>query len=619
MIVRVNQFQTIILLVIMLAGNIVVSHAQSSLTAQPALTALYDDDHSFSPELLKVRTLVRANVLDLAQSILETEGPQILPTSEWLDWERQLWTLYRVRGKWEALYQRTRQVPPAFPVSIRREAEIQAAYAFIAMDRSVKARRLLRKHLLSNDISELEKRDFRKMIIESYLAEDLLEEASIAMKNYQFDYRSQEQDWLLLSAQVYLKLDQPDSAVNVLAPLDQPAARLLRIFARLNNQSMTPEQGIAGAKKLQKSLDSQSEHNAVKVHQVLAVIIFAKQNGIDAPPAIAELENYLIEVGQVDSQSDNIYPRFNISHLLAAYDAVALEEANESGLLVGEYSNWFDHALQLPVTETTTKKAIYGYLLQKASDPIFRIQLNDFFVNSLIESDRIDLISGFYGDGNVFGELALSGNVGLELSNYALATGNIQLAAAANSGLTEPPLGMEQLEWLLHVARISIIAGDYKKGASDLMSWLEGFENLQPEQTDQVLQPVFDLQTVNQHILALELLHAVNARSHSKKHVREIAYWIAESYQASRQYIKAADYYLYSALQKDNGFDQWGESARFRAAESLLSANLVADSRTLFEDLLARANDENRKLQLQQKLQELWLLESSLKSVESVQ
>jgi hypothetical protein len=247
------------------------------------------------------------------------------------------------------------------------------------------------------------------------------------------------------------------------------------------------------------------------------------------------------------------------------------------------------------------------------------VQLNDFFVSSLIESDRINLISLLYGEGNVFGKLELSGNVGLELSNYALATGNIQLAAEANRGLTEPPQGMEQSEWLLHVARISIIAGDYRKGASDLMAWITGYERLLPDQTDQVLQPVFDLQTVNQHNLALELLHAVNSRSHSKKHVREIAYWIAESYQASRQYIQAADYFLFSALQKDNGFDQWGESARFRAAESLLAANLVSDSRVLFEDLLSRADDENRKLQLKQKLQELWLLESSLNPVESVQ
>jgi hypothetical protein len=615
---REFQFRSVsltaqVLAVIVVAGYSIISIAQSSSPI------LYGDDQSYSRELLRVRTLVRANVLDLAQSILETEGPQVLPNSEWLAWERQLWTLYRVRENWDALYQRTRQVPPAFPVSMRREAEVQAVHALIALDKGIRARKILRKHLLSSDISELEKRDFRKLIIESYLAEDLLNEASIAMKNYQLDYRSQDPDWLMLSAQVYLKIKNPDAAVNLLAPLDQPDARLLRIFARLENQSMTPQQGIAAAEKLLENIDTQSDRNRIKAHQVYSVIIYATQSGIDASPAVDALEHYLIESGSSDLQSDNVYPQFKASDLLDSYESVAIEEANKSGLLVGEHTKLFDHAIQLPENETIRKKAIYGYLLRNQGDPIFRVQLNDFFVSSLIASDRINLIPWLYGENNVLGKLELSGNVGMELSNYALGTGNIQLAAEANRGLTEPPQGMEQSEWLLHVARISIIAGDYGKGANDLMVWINGYEELQPDQTDQVLQPIFDLQTVNQHELALELLHAVNSRSHSNKHVREIAYWIAESYQASRQYIQAADYFLFSALQKDNGFDQWGESARFRAAESLLSANLVSDSRVLFEDLLARADDENRKLQLKQKLQELWLLESSLNPVESIQ
>ena len=159
----------------------------------------------------------------------------------------------------------------------------------IALDKGIRARKLLRKHLLSSDISELEKRDFRKLIIESYLAEELLNEASIAMKNYQLDYRSQDPDWLLLSAQVYLKINEPDAAVNLLAPLDQPAARLLRIYARLKNQSMTPEQGIAGAERLLENLDSQSDRYGIRAHQVVSIIIYAKQIAIDAPAAIDEL------------------------------------------------------------------------------------------------------------------------------------------------------------------------------------------------------------------------------------------------------------------------------------------------------------------------------------------
>ena len=65
-------------------------------------------------------------------------------------------------------------------------------------------------------------------------------------------------------------------------------------------------------------------------------------------------------------------------------------------------------------------------------------------------------------------------------------------------------------------------------------------------------------------------------------------------------------------MQKDNGFDQWGESARYRAADALLQGNFFADARTLFSDLLKRAQDENRIQALRQKVQEIWLRESSL-------
>ena len=86
-----------------------------------------------------------------------------------------------------------------------------------------------------------------------------------------------------------------------------------------------------------------------------------------------------------------------------------------------------------------------------------------------------------------------------------------------------------------------------------------------------------------------------------------------------RQFVRAADHYLFSAMQKDGGWDQWGIAARYQAAESLQSANLVIDARVLFEDLLARAADDKRRSLLKQKLQQLWLLEFRPDTVEATQ
>jgi len=166
-------------------------------------------------------------------------------------------------------------------------------------------------------------------------------------------------------------------------------------------------------------------------------------------------------------------------------------------------------------------------------------------------------------------------------------------------------------DWLIYTGRIAIIAGRHQHGAAQLEKWVDSIENLTAEQTDRVLQPIFDLQTVEQHALAIPLLEKINRKSPGGKYTREIAFWTAESYGATKQHIKAADFFLFSAMQKDNGFDQWGESARFRAAESLLEGNFFEDSLSLFEGLLLRAQDEPQKQALEQKIQQIWLRQSS--------
>ena len=624
--VAVVQFsQIVVATALVLVGLSSYAQPTSSKSTAESIESslnLYDDNQSFSPRLQRVRTLIKANVLNLAQLILETEGPPSVPNKAWLNWERQLWKLYRIRGNWQGLYQRTRQIPPAFPQRIRKEARVQAINALIALNDGKKARTLVRQQLFSSDLLEFEIRAFRKLLIKSYLVDDLLIDASIAMNNYQADFHSATEDELLLMAKVYLKRNYPDAATSLLSSIKPPSAQLLRIFAGLKNQSLQPSRAISDAKKLFAELEPRSDHNALKAYQILAVIIYAKHSSDNPLPAVDELEQYLSAVGEGISEVDDIYPRYSAADLLAAYKATALGETIQATLLNDSNVGWLDYVSRLPSSAVAQKKAIYGFLLQNRQNDsvkhlqagLFRRQLNDLFVTSLIQSARIDIISQLYGAGKPFGALSLSGNVGIELSDVALAAGNIQLAAEINRVLTEIPPGMERIDWLLRTVRISIIAGDYDKGYNDLMRWIGEFEQLESAQIDRILQPVFDLQTANQHNLSLQLLHEVNSRSQSDRHKREIAYWIAESYQATRQYIKAADYFLFSALQENNGFDPWGEAARYKASEALLAANLVADARVLIEDLLARAATTSRKTKLQQKLQQLWLHESRLRA-----
>ena len=586
-------------------GVIVTGLAQ---VVEPDVETNTDKIKTTTPELIRVQNLVRANVLGLAQEILETRGPAIekKPSHEWQQWERQLWALYRVQGKWQKLYERIDQLPPTLPDAIRRESQLLAIKSLTALQRGSAARHLIRSQLLVADESQPHKRRLRQALIATYLADDLLPEARIAMQHFRMDYGAGETEWLLLSAGVLLRSNNPNAAVNLLAPLNQPSARLLRLYARLGNRSLMPDEVITRALEFRALPQSASLER-----HILALTAQANIAAGKFYPLAEVLEEYLLAPPPSDPGLNRVYPQFTADDLLNVYARIAEEEANLVGLLVGEEQRWFDHARQLPPESAVARRSLFAHLAVTAQDPALRRNSVDGYVDALIDIRRTALIERLFGADTRLGALSLGGQTGLRLSALALDNSDFKLAAEANATLSELPAGVERTDWLLQAARIDIFAGRHRRGAAKLTEWIESFDALDAAQTDAVLQPIFDLQTVGRHALALELLRQVDARAPTGKHRREIAYWLAESYQGSDQYHTAADWFLHSALLQDDGFDRWGKAARFRAAEALMDGQLFADARRLFEDLLTAADSDASRSALKQKLQQLWLLESS--------
>jgi len=567
-------------------------------------------DSPATPALQRVRTLIGANVLDLAERILEQQGPTLAPNGEWLNWERQLWALYKASGDWQKLYDRLRSIPPAFPASVISEAESQSVAALIALGNGKTARRILRRQLLSPVFSEREKRNLRFQVIESYLSDDLLNEANRGAVRFQEDFRPQDKDWLMLAARMALLTNSPDDAVNLLAPLTEPDARLLRLWARLKNRSITPEQLLESGDVLQAKEEFQ-----VWRAPLLSIMAEAAAIASNRVQQVDLIEQYLLDISRSSYESRNgslakVIPKTTSKDLLEAYESVAISQANQAGLLVGEESSWGTYAAGISSEQDIVRRAVWAYIV-KSTESIAKQVASDHLINSLVDSVRMDLVQILYGNTRPLGQLNLSPSTALRLSNLALEAGKVELAAQANENVSSPPPGMAFGDWLAYTGRISIIAGQHEQGAQQLHKWIDSVSELTEEQTDKILQPIFDLQTVEQHALAIPLLEKVNNKSPGGKYIREIAFWVAESYGATNQHIKAADYFLFSAMQRDNGFDQWGKSARYRAADALLEGNFYEDALRLFEGLLLFAEEEPQKQALQQKIQEIWLRRSS--------
>ena len=565
-----------------------------------------------SAELTRVRELIHVGVFELARAILENRAPPQSPTEQWFEWEQQLWALYRAQGDWRTLLARCELMPADFPPRMRRAAKLNSIDALTALRRAPDARRLIREELSGDERSPLYQRQLRQALVAAYLTDGLLADARVAMAKFRRDYGEPGIESALLSAAVLINSGDNDAAINLLAPFDRPRARLLRLTARLNNQTLSGREVRARARAL-----LQSSPGKLPPRDVYALITAAAKTGDRLGNLIDALENYLIAPPTAAAQFA-LYPTHSADELADAYGKFAQKQANQLGLLIGDDRAWLAHATQLPPEQKITRRAWFAHVAATADSPQLRRRAADGYVRAVIDVRRGDLIKQMFGNDAPLGALSLGADAWLRLSAHAFEKGDTQLAAVAAVQLsTESRALTESADWPLQAGRIDIFAGRRARGAAQLHNWLDQHDTLNAAQTDAVLQPVFDLQTVGEHQLALQLLHKIDARAPRGKHRREIAFWLAESYQGVGQHDRAAGLFLHSALMQADGFDHWGVAARHRAADALADAGLFADAARLYRDLLARAPDESRKSALRQKLQQLALRQSTQRTPSS--
>jgi len=93
---------------------------------------------------------------------------------------------------------------------------------------------------------------------------------------------------------------------------------------------------------------------------------------------------------------------------------------------------------------------------------------------------------------------------------------------------------------------------------------------------------------------------------------REIYYWKAESNYEMERYDQAALLYMKSAKAGDETMtDRWAQSARFKASDALLKAELYDDAQHAYSELLRITGSDSRKRLIRQKLQHIRLLRSN--------
>jgi hypothetical protein len=551
-----------------------------------------------------VQAISRAGAPDLALSMIDRfqpHTPRVM--TQWVAWEQARLGILEEHDRWSDLIARVSDYPEQLPEDFLITAQSAVADAYLKSQQPVYALEHYRKLIWSYTSNEhlREWRQWRLGVIEAYLALGQLEQSLIAWRRFEQDFDNLTIREKMLRAELALQTGHPDESVEALRGVDDSQVEPLRLLATLLTDPKS-------AKKVSKEADKQAQKASGRSQSELWWVAAraTRQDG-RGREEIQYLQKAL--KNPLPVQSDPVFS-LTADQLWDAYKDYGEYLGNSKGFLVGDDEAWLKGAAEekdglkqtsffvivaLEGQTSESRETGHAALIKRWQDE----KAGAAFINNLyLRSSRFPAIE------------YVPEIVRPTLAEYALEKGNSSLASDLMRGIDKPPLGSDSFDWDLRRARIHILGGHEDLGIDVLYGVLARYGQFTETQADRFLQVLFDLQTLKRDKEAIALFTALQPRLTSQKQLREVLFWIADSYKALGQYEQAGYLYLRSALFVDNrGLDPWGQTARFFAAENLEEAGLIEDARSIYQGLYRVAQDENRKIVLRQRLQQLQLQE----------
>ena len=552
--------------------------------------------------------MLKAGALHTALQHLQANPPGVSSANVWQAWAEQKWSIMILLKEWESLKQDAKGLPASFG-GARAFAIGYQARAMIALGEYDQARRLLQPALQEKHIPLRLQKEIRTQLIALYQAQGDYANAKIEAIRFHDDYAPQDTAWYVRRAVIEYLAGDASGAAQLLAANASIEAKLLLAFFRYSAGELDLPQALAQIEKqLQRKQITSAERKLA--HAIVAHINASTDEGGQSA-RIHALERYLV-IDTDDRQPQVL--AFTVQDLKAAYLALSELLINRALQDPTRQSLKFALAQKLQAQgDTIQARALYADVMLSRDDAMLSTAASNQFVGSLMAADQFALLPLLLGENKLFGDFRhIDSTTSANILNQALEKSDADTVALIAPHLGTAPEGVETRDWVLQKARIDIFSGRFKQGKDKIEEWLAQGKVLSGEEVDRVLQPVFDLQAVQQDDLALALFDLISRQTQSKRHRREILFWKAQSFGAKGERTQAAKYYLRSALVEANGFDQWGQSARYHAASNLMEAGEYTDARRLFEDLLAATTDAARRGTIKQALQRLWLLENQI-------
>jgi hypothetical protein len=553
-------------------------------------------------ELLK--DISSSGAPSLTLKMLDQTQPKVdVDLYEWILWEQERYAILSKWQQWDELIVRIERLPDDLPIQFKNQATTQRIEAYLELNQTATARKILRQQLWqSASDSNVEEQTWRRQIIISYIKDNRLADAQVAMLRFDQDFEEETPDWLILRATVLIQAERYKRAMQLLKGLDSWQAKATYLLAQLRAKQIT-------ANDLRRLITPKMEHPDTSDDELttLAALRFIAAEQLSLVDRVVALEGLF----QIGHHSPLVLFKVAPDTLWDAYIEYAYLVGNRAELLIGDDEKWLELAHNVIKVTPIKARSLFASLIVNSTDATLVRQAAEGYLISFREAadTKQNLLDQLFNRSKTFANAEkIPPNIRYQLVDLALKKADIDEATRLMSGLTSYPEGSSRFSWQLRQARVLILGGRYDEGSQIMQGLIAEYKQVSTQNTDRILQVLFDMQTVELHTQTIALLNQLLSASIDPRQHREILFWIADSYKGMNKFDQAALLYLQSAMVHGPAtMDLWAQTARYNAAESLRQSGLTDDARRIFESLLKITQDPARRALLNRSIQQLWL------------